>query len=281
MAQDYYDVLGVGKNASDNEIKRAFRKKAKQYHPDANPDDPKAEARFKELNQAYEVLGDTEKRAQYDRFGANYEQFANGNFQGQPFSSEDMSSIFEQFFGRGGTDGFGRSMAMDGQNIETNTTISLREAYEGTERILTKGGRQLRVKIPQGATTGTKVRLAGEGQPGANGGRAGNLIIIVEVSSDANFERKGDNLYTDIEVDMFTAILGGEVDVPTMTRPVKMKVPSGTQSGNRLRLSGKGMPKLKEKNAFGDLYARVMVTVPTELTPAQQEQVEQLRKSFD
>ncbi len=305
MTKDYYNVLGVDKNASQDDIKRAYRKKAKTYHPDKNKDNPRAEDRFKEVNEAYDVLGDPEKRQQYDRFGANWEQMNQGGFGGygqQPGGAAysqnvnvNLDDILEQFFGgvRGGsqqTGGFGgfnpqqqrRSPQQTrGENIEQPVTITLREAYQGTQRIINKDGRQIKVNIPAGAKTGTKVRLKGEGAPSPYGGQHGDLMLVVDVQQDGQFERDDDDLYIDIEVDMFTALLGGKVTVPTMTRPVKLTVPAGTQSGRKFRLSGKGMPVMRKKNAHGDLYARVMVTVPEQLTDEQKALVQQLRDSVD
>ena len=217
MSRDYYNVLGVSRSASDDEIKQAFRQKAKQYHPDANPDNPTAEARFKEVSEAYEVLSDEEKRSAYNRFGENWQQYQGFNGQG-PFANggdvhfTDVSDIFENFFGgagrRGGYHG-NRNFPRAGQDIEQEVTISLREAYEGTQRIVSKAGRDITVQIPKGAATGAKVRLAGEGHPGINGGSAGHLYLVVNVSDDPVFERQGDDLLVDVKVDAFTAMLGG------------------------------------------------------------------------
>lgn len=295
MATDYYNVLGVSRGASADEIKKAFRKQAKKYHPDANPNDPKAEERFKEVNEAYEVLSDPEKRAQYDRFGAagvgagpGFSGFSGfGGFGGRRQSQrganinmEDLSDIFEGIFGGSGQ-GFGRQQVRQrGQDIEQPITITLREAYEGTTRIISKEGRRIDVNIPAGATNGTKVRLAGEGGPGSFNGEPGDLHLVVEVTPDSRFTREGDDLLVDIEVDVFTAMLGGSVEVPTMTRPVRLTVPAGTQSGRKFRIAGKGMPKLRAKDQFGDLYARVLITVPAHLTPEQRHQAELLRDLF-
>lgn len=288
MARDYYQTLGVKRNASEDEIKKAFRHQAKRHHPDANPGNPSAEARFKEINEAYEILSDEEKRSAYDRFGENWQQY-----QGSPFSGagsqvrmEDMSDIFETFFAgqRPGGAGFGgfRASAQprQGEDIEQEIDISLREAYEGTQRLISKDGRDITVRIPRGAATGTKVRLTGEGYPGAYGGPAGNLYLIVRVAGNPLFERKNDDLYVDIKVDVFTAMLGGEVEAPTLTRPVRMKIRPGTQTSQKLRVTGKGMPKLRSDNAYGDLYARVVITVPEHLNGAQVELAEKLRDSF-
>ena len=292
MATDYYDVLGIARDASQDDIKRAFRKQAKKYHPDANPDNPQAEERFKELNEAYDVLGDPQKRQQYDSFGSNWGNFTQGSGATGQYSNvnaEDLSDFFQSFVGFGSNPG-GRSWGgarsratqagMRGQNIEQLVQITLKEAYEGSQRIITKDGRQIRVNIPAGANNGTKVRLAGEGGPGAFGGPAGDLYLIVEVVSEAPFQRDGDDLFIDVQVDAFTAMLGGTVSVPTMTRSVKLKIPHGTQSGRKFRLAGKGMPIMRETDKAGDLYARVLITVPENLSPEQRQQIQALRDSL-
>ena len=285
MSRDYYDVLGVSRSASEDEIKRAYRQKAKQYHPDANPNNPGAEARFKEINEAYEVLRDDDKRSAYNHFGANWQNYQDFNGGQNPFGNAgaahvDMSDLFETLF-NGQRRGFRVYAVRDGEDIEQNTHISLREAYEGARRVVTfQDGRGVPFKIPRGADTGAKVRLAGEGHPGIGGGRAGDLYLVVHVAEDPQFKRQGDDLHVDVKVDVFTAMLGGEAEVPTMTRPVRVKIRAGAQSGQKLRLAGKGMPKLRHENAFGDLYARVMVTVPHPLNAAQIELAEALRESL-
>ncbi len=290
MAKNYYDTLGVKKDATDKEIKQAFRKLAKKYHPDANQDDPAAEAKFKEINEAYEALSDPDKRKLYDQFGTTrpeqaYSPYGNGGRVYTNVDDVDFSSIFDQFFGGGGMGGFGRSgrgtyaQQSAGRDIEQEVSISLREAYSGAQRIISKDGRRLKANIPAGATTGTRVRLSGEGERGLGGGPAGDLFLIVRVEPDEQFKREGDNLTVEAKLDMFTAILGGEVEVPTLDRPVKLKIPAGTQSGRTFRLKGKGMPKLRSKGEFGDLHARMMITVPSNLTDEQRALIEQLRDS--
>ena len=292
MSRDYYAVLGVSRDAGDDDIKKAFRQKAKQYHPDANPDDAAAEARFKEVNEAYETLSDEEKRAAYDRFGPNWQQYQNLN-GASPFTSRgeapfhDMSDVFESFFtgaggGRRGQGGFHRraDFPRAGQNIEQDVRISLREAYEGAQRIVSKDGRDITVRIPPGAANGSKVRLAGEGHPGYNGGSSGHLYLVVEVAEDPQFERNGDDLLVDVKVDAMTAMLGGDAEVATLARPVRTKIRAGTQTGQKLRLAGKGMPKLRQENEYGDLYARVVITVPKQLDADQRERAEALRQSL-
>lgn len=212
------------------------------------------------------------------------------NEDGEPGAS--LEDFFDSLFGSLGGRGAGRRSRVDpfggfeqqtraqGRDIEQPITITLREAYEGATRYVTKGGRRLKVTVPAGATNGTKVRLSGEGEAGAGGGPTGDLYLVVEVQPDNQFERKGDDLYTDVRVDMFTAMLGGEVEVPTLSRPVKLKIPAGTQSGRKFRVSGRGMPVLRQSGQYGDLYARILITVPESLTPQQRELVEKLRASL-
>lgn len=286
MAKNYYDTLGVGKAASDKDIKRAFRNLAKQYHPDANPDNPQAEASFKEINEAYEVLGDADKRQQYDRFGsrfADYGRNGGGQHANADFGDSSFSDILENMF-----NGFGRSSATGaprqhrarGRDLEQQVTISLYEAYHGASRRVSKGQRTVSVNIPTGAKTGTRVRLSGEGESSQMGGPPGDLYLIVEVADDPTYDRDGDDLHVEFKVDMFTALLGGEADVPTMTGAVRLTIPPGTQSGRKFRLGGKGMPRLKKKSEFGNLYARALVTVPETLTDDQRRLAQQLRDSF-
>jgi curved DNA-binding protein len=317
--RDYYKTLGVDKNATEKEIKSAFRKLARKHHPDVNPDDPQAEARFKEVNEAYEVLSDPEKRAKYDQLGADWQRWQRaggrpGDFDwGQwttspgggrahvryatPEDLEDLfggSSLFSDFFnsifgglggaarGPGGFGGFDgpdyQSRSQRGQDLEHEVEVSLTEAYRGTTRLLTRDGRRLEVKIPPGAKTGTRVRVRGEGGGGTAGGQAGDLYLRVKVTADPRFERKGDSLHVTVSVDLYTAVLGGEVPVPTLTGAVKLKIPAGSQSGRTFRLAGKGMPKLRRPTEHGDLYARLDVRLPTQLTPEQRELFEQLRR---
>ncbi len=303
--KDYYKILGVSKTASDKEIKAAYRKLARQYHPDVNQHDPKAEERFKEINEAHEVLSDSGKRAKYDQLGADWQRWQQsggrpGDFNwnqwtsgpggggrvryGSPDDLEDLfggnsafSDFFTSIFGAGG--GSARAGGFDfssrrqaGQDMEHPVEISLTEAYHGATRILTKEGRRLEVKIPAGAKTGTKVRMRGEGSAG------GHLYLKIEVSPDLRFERKEDNLHTTVPVDLYTAILSGEVRVPTMSGEVTLKIPAGSQNGQNFRLRGKGMPKLNKPDEYGDLYARLEVRLPTQLTAEQQELFEKLRQ---
>jgi curved DNA-binding protein len=305
--KDYYNILGVDKSASEKEIKSAFRKLARKHHPDANPDDPRAEERFKDLNEAYEVLSDPDKRAKYDQLGADWQRWQRtggrpGDFDwgryatgrpgqgvhvryGSPDDLEDLfggaspfSDFFSQIFGgMGGAGPRSRPMTRRGQDYEQEIDITLQEAYHGTVRLLQKDGRQLRVKIPPGADTGTRVRLRGEGGEGIGGGQSGDIYLRVAVLPDPRFERKGDDLHTQVDVDLYTAVLGGEVDVPTLEGTLRLTIPEGTQNGRTFRLRGKGMPRLRQPKAHGDLYARVQVRLPARLTPRQRELFQELR----
>jgi curved DNA-binding protein len=312
--KDYYKILGVDKNATEKEIKSAFRKLARKYHPDVNPNDAQAEAKFKEINEANEVLSDAQKRAKYDQLGADWQRWQQtggrpndfnwGQYASSPggervhvryAAPEDLEDLFgggspfSDFFssifgGMGGgqagrTDGFEyRPQPRAGQNFEHPVEISLAEAYQGTTRMLNKDGRRLEVKIPAGAKTGTRVRMRGEGGSGLAGGQAGDLYLVVEVTPDARFERKEDDLYVNVPVDLYTAVLGGEVRVPTLAGELNLKIPAGSQNGQTFRLRGKGMPKLNKSAERGDLYARLEVRLPTKLTPKQRELFEQLRQ---
>lgn len=288
MAKDYYETLGVNKRASQDEIKKAFRKKAKKYHPDANPDNPDAEQRFKEINEAYEVLGDEQKRQQYDMFGSAFngqQGFGGGQqyYQQSNINVENLEDLIGSIFGGGFrsggfSGGFGGGanpfQQQQTQTIEQPVTISLEEAYRGTQRRVSVGSEQKTVLIPAGADNGTKVRLKGLGG-------SGDIYLVVNIDdSQSRFKRNGDDLNVDIEVDMFTAMLGGSCEVPTMERPVNLKIPAGTQAGRKFRLTGKGMPLLKKEGKFGNLYAQVLITVPSHLNEEQKQLVKKLRDSF-
>jgi curved DNA-binding protein len=295
--KDYYKTLGVNKSADEKEIKRAYRRLARQYHPDVNPGDDAAQERFKEINEAYEVLSDPEKRAKYDRFGSSWQQYqrrggdpsgfdwgqwTSGGFPGGTrveFSGDlgdlfgggagGFSDFFNALFGNMGTrsSGFGRQARgnVRGQDFEQPVQITLEEAFQGTRRILEKDGRRLEVKIPRGVKTGTRIRVAGEGASGSSGMPAGDLFLKVDVAPHAVFTREGDNLRHEIDVDLYTAILGGEVRVDTLDGSVTLKVPPETQSGRTFRLRGKGMPRLRKPDQRGDLYVSLRVRLPQNL----------------
>ena len=321
--KDLYLVLGVAKDSSDKEIRQAYRKLAREYHPDVNPGDKESEARFKEINAAHEVLGNKENRTKYDKYGDQWEhadqieemqkQRGGGNFY------FDSSTSFGG--GSGGTGGMGdlggifgslfRQQAprrRRGSDIEHPIEVTLDEAFHGTSRTLQFAGQQpcatcsgsgqiagagchvcqgsgltqkerrLEVKIPAGVDSGSRVRIAGEGQPGTNGGKPGSLYLIVSVAQNERFERKGANLYTDVEVPLTDAVLGAEVEVPTITSKVALTVPPLSPNGKSFRLGGLGMPKLKGKDR-GNLYARLQVKLPEKLSDDDKKLFEQLRES--
>jgi curved DNA-binding protein len=310
--KDYYKTLGVDKNATEKEIKRAFRRLARQCHPDVNPDNPQAEERFKEINEANEVLSDPEKRSKYDRLGADWQRWqktggAPGDFDWSRWSSgqpggrvhvrygtpEDFQDIFgdgspfSDFFsqifggtgGSRGARGFQHQMQPErGQDYEQPVEITLQEAFQGTTRVLQKDGQRLEIKIPPGARTGTRVRMSGAGGASAGGRQAGDLYLRLKVLDDPRFERKGDDLHTTVKADLYSLVLGGEVHVPTMTGEAVLTVPAGTQNGQTFRLRGKGMPHLRKPDQHGDLYARVEAQLPRRLTSRQKELFEELRQ---
>jgi curved DNA-binding protein len=292
MAQrDYYEVLGVKKGASVDEIKKAYRKLAVKYHPDKNPGDKQAEERFKEINEAYAVLSDPKKKEEFDRFGSNnfhqrYSQediFRGFNvddlFRGQGFGTDD---IFSRIFGdamrrqRGG--GPGR-MAAKGEDFSMEIPVTFRDSYDGAEKrvaFMREGSREeLSVKVPAGIESGAKLRVAGRGGPGRMGGPAGDLFLTVSVGPDPLFQREGEDIVLTHEVRFSQAVLGGAIDVPTMEGTKRIKIPAGIQSGTKVRLKGLGFP-LMGKQGRGDMYVRIHVQVPEKLTPRQKELVEQL-----
>jgi curved DNA-binding protein len=319
--RDYYEVLGVPRTASQKEIKAAFRKLARQHHPDVNPGDPQAAERFKEINEANEVLSDPEKRKRYDELGPDWRQYEQwekagrpgaspfgqgaGRPEGSPFgggrrveyrttppedledlfgSESPFSDFFHDLYGSGqpaGRRGFDAG-PIPGKNVEAETTITLEEAYRGTERTLElqtpEGRRRVEVKIPPGVRDGTRVRVAGQGSPGRAGGPAGDIFVRVHVRPHPVFRREGDDLYVRVTVPLDVALLGGEVLVPTLRgSSVSLKVPPETQNGTRLRLRGLGMPKLRGEG-HGDLYAEVDVRLPIPMPPEVRELAEKLRE---
>jgi molecular chaperone DnaJ len=364
--KDYYNTLGVKRNAGEKEIKSAFRKLARKHHPDLNPNDREAEARFKEVNEAYEVLSDPEKRTKYDQFGSDWERYqqsagSSGGFDFSKYSQGfggfsgfttasggrrggrataapgasgdagglggdgDFSDFFEMLFGqsaasrRAGGSGSGyysggrtRTVPRPGQDYEQEIDLSLEEMFTGTQRMLemevpeacpTCGGtgvannaicptckgagtshrsKRLEVSIPPGGHTGSRVRFAGEGGPGQAGGAKGNLYLRLNVLPHERYERKGNDLHVTVGVPLYTAVLGGEVHVPTLkgTR-LALKIPAGTQNGRTFKLSGQGMPNLKKQEVRGDLYAKVEVQLPTELNEREKQLFEELQRIYN
>jgi len=319
--QNYYEILGVPENATEEQIKKAFRKGARKYHPDLNPDNPEAEENFKKLNEANQVLSDPEKRQKYDQFGSQWKQYNQAGGSPEDFNwsqwstgpSSGKSSAyetrqvspeeFEQIFGQGGGDFsdffatlFGAAAAQDTRtgagfrqratyqpyqgsrsyqpapHLETSLKISLGEAYHGTSRVIQKSDHdKVKAKIPPGVRTGSRIRLKGKGQPGQGGQLAGDLYLDIEVVPDPDFERKGDDLETTVFVDLYTLMLGGNIEVNTLSKTVRLDIPPETPNLTRFRLRGLGMPNLNRKKDRGDLYARVSVVLPENLTKGEQD----------
>jgi len=305
--KDYYKILGVDRKASEEDIKRAYRKLALQFHPDRNPGDEKAEEKFKEINEAYQVLRDPEKRTHYDRLGDSYTHWqqrgAPGGFKWEDWSQAAPGGVrvevgdIEDLFGGEGMGGFSdffrtifgdmsgagpaqRSVRRQPrpQTFEQPVTINLDEAYRGTTRRIEVNGRRLDVSIPPGARTDTKVRVPAAVSIGPNQPRA-DLFLVVKVSDDPRFERRGDDLYTDVAIELKTAVLGGEVTVPALGGNVVLTIPAGTQPGQTFRLTKRGIPKLRTPKDHGDLYARVNVRIPSKLTDRQRELFEEFSQA--
>lgn len=302
--KDYYKTLGVKRNASEGDIKQAYRKLAMKYHPDRNPGNKEAEDKFKDINEANEVLSDPKKRARYDELGESYQQWQQRGGDANNFNWDDwfaksqrggtrvdVGDFADIFGGEGGFSDFFSSIfaGMQGQPgggrpsgtrrtapqqpriYEQPVKISLLEAVEGTIRILQFDDKKIEVKIPPGAKTGTKVRVKGVGP------NRSDIHLVVEVQKDSRFDRKGDDIYTDVSVDLYTVILGGQIKVATLKGDVLLSIPPETQSGKTFRLTGRGMPLLKKPNQFGDLYVKVKILVPTMITADERKLFEQLR----
>ena len=300
--KDYYKILGVERSASADDVRKAYRKLAMQYHPDRNPGDKQAEEKFKEINEAYQVLSDTQKRARYDQLGSAYSNWQQrggspGDFDwGQWFSGQpgaggapggvhveygDLNDVFGQdifsdffrsiFGGMGGTQSSTRPRSRPA--YQQPVGITLDEAYHGTTRALQSDGRRLEVRIPAGVKTGSKVRVAGAGPEGLD------LYLIVEVTDHPRFEREGDDLRTVASIDVFTAALGGEAEVETLDGKVTLKIPAGTQPEQVFRLAGRGMPRLKGAKTKGDLFVRVKVRIPRQLSSKQKALLEEAARN--
>ncbi|UOU96849.1 J domain-containing protein [Chryseobacterium daecheongense] len=297
---DYYKILGVQKNATQDEIKKAYRKLARKLHPDLNPDDKEAEKKFKELNEANEVLSNPENRAKYDKYGEHwkhgeeyekaqqqqrqYQSQDYGGFSGADFGEgEDFSDFFQSMFG--GTGGFRRSSRgsasgkFKGQDMHAELNLNLRDAAKTHPQTFEINGKKVRITIPAGVYDGQQIKLKGHGNPGFNGGPNGDLYITFNIPPDPDFERVGDDLKTKVTINLYTAVLGGDVMVNTLDGSVNLKVKPGTQNGTTVRLKGKGFPVYKKEGQFGDLFVTYDIKLPTHLTDKQKELFEQLKNS--
>ena len=288
---DYYQILGIDKTATPKVIKDAYRKLARKYHPDLNPNNQDAKANFQQINEANEVLSDPEKRKKYDQYGNDW-QHANefeqqkqqqaqssrsqsGGFSGGQ-NAGDFSDFFESMFG-GNAGGRSRQAKYRGEDYTTEIHLQLLEAYKTHKQTLTVNGRDIRITIPAGVENGQIIKIAGHGGPGTNGGPNGDLYITFSVANHSSFKRLGDNLFATIDLDIYTAVLGGEITVDTLNGKVKLKVKPETQNGTKVNLKGKGFPVYKNEGRFGDLQITYAVKVPINLTDKQKALFEELR----
>lgn len=301
---DYYKILGVDKNATQEDIKKAYRKLARKLHPDLNPDDKEAEHKFKEINEANEVLSNPENRTKYDKYGEHWKHgeeyekaqqqqqrqyqsrgsdFGGGFSEADFGEGEDFSDFFQSMFG--GSGGFGRnsrgsaSGKFKGQDVYAELNLGLKDAATTHQQTFDINGKKVRITIPAGVYDGQQIKLKGHGSPGYNGGPNGDLYITFNIPADPDFERIGDDLKTKVTIDLYTAVLGGDVKVNTLTGSVSLKVKPETQNGMTVRLKGKGFPVYKKEGQFGDLFVTYGVKLPTNLTDKQKQLFEQLKNS--
>ena len=292
--KDYYQILGVNKNATDEEIKKAYRKLARKLHPDLNPNDKEAHKKFQEVNEANEVLSDPEKRKKYDKYGKDWqhaEQFEqakqqrasqpSGGYEGfEGFSGQFGESGFSDFFtSMFGQEGGRRQTKFRGEDFQAELQVNLSDVYKTHQQVLTVNGKNIRITIPAGVDDGQKIKLKGYGSPGINGGPDGDLIIAFRIINNTPYKRDRNDLHTSVNIDLYTAVLGGEITVDTMSGKVKLNVKPGTQNDTKVRLKGKGFPVYKKDGEFGDLIIRFHVSIPTNLNDEQKKLFEQLKLS--
>ncbi len=290
---DYYEILGLKKSATDDEIKKAYRKLARKLHPDLNPNDKEANKKFQQLNEANEVLSDPEKRKKYDQYGKDWqhsEQFekarqaggrsanTGGDFGGN-FDGDDFSDFFSSMFGGSGSR---RSQTkFRGQDYNSELQLALKDAYTTHQQTLTINNKNVRITIPAGVENGQVIKLKGFGAPGINGGPNGDLYITFSIATDPRYKRLGNDLHINEQLDLYTAILGGEITIETLGGKIKLKIPPETQNGTRTRLKGKGFPVYKKEGEFGDLYITYVIKIPTKLTEKQIALFKELASSRD
>ncbi len=289
---DYYKALGVTKKASQSDIKKAYRKLARKYHPDVNPNDPEAERKFKQINEANEVLGNADNRKKYDAHGKDWQhadeiekarkaQQQQRGYQTQQsgdFGEHDFSDFFESMFGGRSSADFsgGRQVKFRGQDFNAELKLTLNDVYHTHKRTLTINGKNIRITIPAGIENGQTIKIKGHGGPGRNGGPKGDLFITFSIENNSGFKRSGDNLYKTLDLDLYTAVLGGEITVDTFDGKAKLKVKPETQNGTKVKLKSKGFPVYKKEGHFGDLFITYSVKTPTNLTTKEKELFKEL-----
>lgn len=296
---DYYKTLEITKTATEAEIKKAYRKLARKYHPDLNPNDKEAEKKFKEINEANEVLSNPENRKKYDKYGKDWkhaDEFEKAGYDpnqqqqqysrqqsgqdfsgfGSDFSGSDFSDFFNSMYGSGRS---GRSQSKyRGQDFNAELQLDLASAYTTHKQNLSVNGKNIRITIPAGVENGQIIKIPGHGGAGVNGGPNGDLYITFSISNNSDFKRDGDNLYSNVDLDLYTAVLGGEISIKTFDGKVKIKVPAETQTGTKVKLKGKGFPLYKKDNQFGDLYVTYNLKIPTKLSEKEKELFAELSK---
>lgn len=299
---DYYKLLGLDKNASAQEIKKAYRKLARKHHPDLNPNDQEAQNKFQQINEAHEVLSDPEKKKKYDKYGKDWkhadefekagydprQQQYQGRTAGQQgfggqqsygeYSEEDFSEFFNSMFGGGGFSGGGGRTKFKGQDFNAELRLNLTDVFRSQKQTLTVNGKQIRLTIPAGIENGQTIKIKGHGGKGMNGGPKGDLYITFNILNNTAFKRDGSNLYKEVDLDFYKAILGGEITVDTFDGKVKLKIKPETQNGTKVKLKGKGFPVYKKEGQFGDLYISYRVKMPEKLTQKEKELFEELAK---
>lgn len=291
---DYYKILGLNKNASQDDIKKAYRKLARKYHPDLNPNDKEANKKFQQINEANEVLSDPANRKKYDQYGENWqhaEQFekaqqersAGGRqqtgFSEGDFDSDEFSDFFQSMFGNSRNNRRSSSVKFKGEDYNAELHLTLAEAYQTHPQMLTMNGKNIRITIPAGVENGQVIKLKGYGGPGINGGPNGDLYITFIIGDDPKFKRQENDLYVTADLDLYTAMLGGEVTLDTLGGKLKLKVNSETQNGTKTRVKGKGFPVYKKDGSFGDLYVTYSIKLPQNLTEKQKELFRELSRS--
>jgi curved DNA-binding protein len=290
---DYYKILGLDKTASESDIKSAYRKLARKYHPDLNPNDKEAEQKFKEINEANEVLRDPENRKKYDTYGENWKhseefekqqqqqrQYQGSNQQNYSggFQGGDYSDFFESMFGGRTSGRSGRETRFKGQDLNAELHLDLKEAYTTHKRTLTINGKKISITLPAGIKNGQTIKIAGQGGEGSNGGPKGDLYISFVISNHTKFKLDQDNLYESVDLDLYTALLGGDIMVDTFDGKVKLKVAPETQNGTKVKLKGKGFPVYKKEGHFGDLFITYEIKLPQHLTEKEKELINELAK---